>query len=277
MLRSILVGLDGSPFSQAAVELGLGWAKRFGCRVTAVGIIDEPTIRGPESIPIGGGAYKRELEEAQLEDARRQVKAFLQKFAEQCDDDKIACTLLEGVGWPHQQIVQEAQAYDLILMGQETYFHFETQQTSDETLQRVLHNTPRPVVAVPAVRRTGQATLVAFDGSLQAARALQVFLATGLDQLGEIHIVSIDKSAEVAAQLADRAARFLDAHDIKATLHPIESREGPNQLLLDRANQLGVELIVMGCYGESKLREFFLGSATSKMLKESNLPLFLYH
>ena len=54
MLKSILVGLDGSPSSAAAVELGIQWAKRFNALLVGLGIVDEATIRTPEAEPIGG-------------------------------------------------------------------------------------------------------------------------------------------------------------------------------------------------------------------------------
>jgi nucleotide-binding universal stress UspA family protein len=47
MLKSVLIGLDGSDYSTAAVELGIRWAKQFDALLVGLGIIDEPTIRGP--------------------------------------------------------------------------------------------------------------------------------------------------------------------------------------------------------------------------------------
>jgi len=62
MIRAILVGLDGSTFSDAAVELGLKWAQRFDCLLVGVGVIDEPTIRGNEPITAVSGHYQTTYE-----------------------------------------------------------------------------------------------------------------------------------------------------------------------------------------------------------------------
>lgn len=277
MLRNILVGLDGSPFSAAAVELGIRWAKQFNCQLVAVGVIDEPTIRGPQSVPIGGGAFKNDLEESRLEDARQRVERFLSEFAIRCSREGVACKLLEEVGLPHEQICKEAQRYDLVMMGRETYYHFETQATSDETLRQVLQSSPRPVVAVPEVLPEGKGTLVAYDGSSQAARVLQSFLSIGLAALEDLHIVSVHSTSTTeAAKCADRAVEYLGFHGVAARPVPISAAH-PGPAILDKAHELNAQLLVMGCFGQSKLREFFVGSVTRHLLDHSDLPLFLYH
>ena len=57
LLKSILVGLDGSPSSEAAVELGIQWAKHLNALLAGLGILDEAAIRTPEAEPTGGGYY----------------------------------------------------------------------------------------------------------------------------------------------------------------------------------------------------------------------------
>ena len=84
MLKSILVGLDGSPSSGAAVELGIQWAKQFNALLVGLGIVDEVTIRTPEAEPIGGGYYKQERDEEMVKEARREIAQLLDKFASRC-------------------------------------------------------------------------------------------------------------------------------------------------------------------------------------------------
>jgi hypothetical protein len=57
MLRSILVGLDGSAYSAAAEELGIRWAQGAGAMLVGLGIIDAPTICKPQPVPLGASAY----------------------------------------------------------------------------------------------------------------------------------------------------------------------------------------------------------------------------
>jgi nucleotide-binding universal stress UspA family protein len=277
MLRSILIGLDGSAFSDAAVELGVRWARRFDALLVGMGVIDAPTITRAEPLPLGAGYYKEHLDEARLGRARRHVEQFLEKFTLACSKEGVSAKLLEDVGVPHEQIMLEAQRYDLVLLGQETHFHFLTQETACETLQKVLHNTPRPVVVVPQQVPPAGAVVVAYDGSLQAARALQSFQTSGLAADREVHIVSIDSTHDGADRRAGRAVEFLGFHDIKAHTHPIATSASPAGVLLDQIAKLNAGLLVMGAYGQPTLREFLLGSVTRTLLKDAKIPLFLYH
>jgi nucleotide-binding universal stress UspA family protein len=277
MLKSILIGLDGSAYSTAAVELGIRWARRFDAFLVGLGVIDEPTIRGPEPVPLGGVYYKHHRDDVRMHEAQVKVEQFLERFALRCAEAGVPSKLLEDVGPPWEQILVEAQRYDLILLGQQTYFHFETQQSPCETLHKVLKNSPRPVVTAPEKLGGGSAILVAYDGSLQAARALQAFQASGLHEGQDVHVVSVAEDHTEAARHADRAVEFLRFHDIKAVAHPLASLARPAEVILEQVRQRDAGLLVMGAYGQPTLREFFLGSVTKTMLKETTIPLFLYH
>src|SRR5947209_8421370 len=112
MLKSILVGLDGSPYSASAIELGIRWAGRHNALLVGLGVIDE-TMIGPEPVPVGAGAFKRERDEALLAEARHKVEKFLEQFTLECTQAGVAFKLLEDEGLPADQIVREAQRYDL--------------------------------------------------------------------------------------------------------------------------------------------------------------------
>jgi len=277
MLRSILIGLDGSPCSEAAVELGMRWGKQFDAMLVGLGIIDEPTICQAEPIPIGGGVYKRQRDEILLADARRKVEHYLQSFALRCASAGVAAKLLEDVGLPAEQICREAQRYDLILLGKQSNYHFETQPDVDETITQVLKASPRPVVTVPAQLSDGSAIVIAYDGSLQAARTLQAFLALGLHRSHEVHVVAIHSDHEEGVRHADRAIDFLRFHDVKAQRHVLSDTSSTAALLMEQVKQRNAGLLVMGAYGQPALREFFFGSVTQTMLKAATVPLFLYH
>jgi nucleotide-binding universal stress UspA family protein len=278
VLKSILVGLDGSPYSEAAIELGICWAKRRDALLVGLGIIDEAGIYRPEPIPLGAAHFKRERDETLLADAHHKVDRFLERFTLRCSDAGVACKLLEDVGLPADQIVLEAQRYDLILLGRRTFFRFETGEGPDQTLHDVLKISPRPVVAVPnSALRQGRTVVVAYDGSLQAARALQAFQATNLHEAQTVHVVCVGSRHMEAAQQADRAADFLRLHEIESQVHPLVASVSPGQVLLEKVRELDATLVVMGAYGQPTWREFCFGSVTRTLLKLSPVPLFLYH
>jgi len=284
MLSSILVGLDGSDYSHSAIEVGIYLARKTGALLVGLGVVDEPTIRDAEPRFIAGGVPYAEpvLYRERIASARREVELFLAQFSLRCAAAGVACKVLEDVGLPHEQIELQAQRYDLILMGQQTRFHFETQEGYDDTVRRVLKNSPRPVIAVPARLNIkpddpGHTVLVAYDGSLQAARALHAFQTSGLAGVLPTIVVSVSSEPLEAARAAERAIDYLRLHDIKAEAHPVTTHKATAPVLLEAAAEHKSVLIVMGGYGRPILREFFMGSVTRSLLAESPVPLFLYH
>lgn len=276
MVRTILVGLDGSAYSGAAVEMGIQWAKKTNAMLVGLGIIDEPTICKPEAAPIGRGAFKAQRDETLLAAARRTVEQLLARFALRCGETGVSCKLLEDVGLPADQICLESQRYDLILLGKQSYFHFETQHHADETLRQVLKAGPRPVITVPKEPCHGRSAVIAYDGSIQAARTLQAFQAMQVDLFDEVHVVAVNSDHAEGTRNAERAIDFLNFHNIKAQRHVIHSNS-PAPALIETARQLQAGLLVMGAYGQSPLKELFFGSVTRTLLKEETFPLFLFH
>ncbi|MFO0948273.1 MAG: universal stress protein [Planctomycetota bacterium] len=277
MLRSILVGLDGSEYSQSAVELAIRWAKKYNCLLAAIGVVDEPNIRAGDAVPLGGSYFQQRKEEFHFKHARAQVEHFLDRFAKECTQAGVSYKLLEEVGSPYEQIDQEAQRYDLIFLGQHTNFSFETQATACETLFSVLKDSPRPVVTVPIRLGAEGPILIAYDESLQAARTLQAFVGLGLDTSAGVHVASIHSDHVEAARRAHRAIEYLMAHDIKATAKSIPTDGNVADVLLKQADEMRAGMIVLGAFGQPRWREFFFGSATQDILKRSQVPLFLYH
>ena len=277
MLRSVLVGMDGSAYSEAAVELGIRWAQRWNAVLVGLGVIDAPTICKAQPVPLGATAYKAQRDETLLADAHHKVEQFLEHCTQQCAEAGVMCQMRQEVGSPVECLLLEAQRYDLMVLGQHTFFHFETQRQADDIHGTVLKQSPRPVVTVPRTLPAGQVVVVAYDGSPQATRALQMFQAVWLDNSHEVHVVCVDPAQEHAAQCVERAADFLQRHDVVVQAHALATSASPAHVLLEQVQQVGASLLVMGAYGRSTLREFLGHSVTRILLQESPVPLFLYH
>ena len=127
----------------------------------------------------------------------------------------VAHAEVKAVGSPHERIQEEAQTCDLILLTRGSHFRFIAgDDEGDLTLRKVLKDTPRPMVVVPKTAWPEGPVVIAYDGSLQAARALAAFEATGLGESGKIHVISVGSSAIATAECAERACKFLSHHKI---------------------------------------------------------------
>ena len=152
-----------------------------------------------------------------------------------------------------------------------------------QTIDGVLFDSGRPLLVMPdpaSTRPVGRHVLVAWNARREAARALAdampliakaeavtlllVDPETGIDAHGE------EPGADVALLLARHGLRVSVA-TVKDTGQSV-SRD-----ILDKAGEVDADLIVMGAYGHSRLRENVLGGTTREMLETSNIPLLLAH
>jgi nucleotide-binding universal stress UspA family protein len=275
MMQSALVALDGSPYSTTATALALDWAARFGARLLGVGVVDEPSIHGPEAVPLGAGAYKKARDEARMAAAHRRVLEFLADFRELSKAAGVRADVLEDVGEPADQILREAQRCDVVVLGRETRFRSETPDRPDTTLGLVLRHSPRPVVVVPRDLPDGQGVVVAYGGGRESARSPQTFLLLGLAAGEEIEVLSINRDGAEAEAVAHLAGDLLAAHGARYRLHPIASKVDPAQVLLQHVRNQRPRVLVMGAHGHHPVRDLFATSVTRAVLRECPVPVFI--
>jgi len=277
-LRSILVGLDGTEYCEAAAALAIDWAKRFEATVAAIGIVDSPMIRSPQSEPVGGQQLEEQLESKHVQQAKQEVQHYLEGFRGRCKEQGVKFELIKESGTPYEQILQESERFDLIMLGEETHFHYEQERNPGETLNKVLKTSVRPVVTVPKAGRQGDGILVAYDGGMSSARAVQFMVGSGLQKLGPVHILSADRDSKQKAEgHAQRLADYLSHHEVQARPLAKHSEREVGDIILDEADRLGVGLIIMGAFGSAALLELIFGSVTQKVVEKTDRPLFLMH
>lgn len=277
MLCGILVGLDGSPHSDAAVELGVRWAQRFEALLVGMAVVDEPSITAPEATPMGAAYFKGERDQEMLEEARTRASDWLARFARRCAEAGVRYLQVQDEGDPVERIAAHAPRYDVLLLGQQTCFRSGDPDNPDSCLEELLHHPPRPVVAVPAQLPTGETVVVAYDGSVQAARALAAFHATGIGSRYDIHVVTLAADRITAEQIAAPAVEYLTLHGATVHAHPLVASGHLGEQLVREAEALGAQLLVMGAFSHSTLHDFFFGSTTRTVLKATSLPVFLDH
>jgi nucleotide-binding universal stress UspA family protein len=274
-LRSILVALDGSPWSEAAIALALDWSSQFDTRLVGLGVVDEPSIDRGEPVPMGAYGFKKHRDEALLADAHRRVLGLLEHFRARVQATGRPAVVLEDIGDPAERILREAQRCDVVILGRETHFHFETQDRPDMTLAQVLRVSPRPVVIVPRELPRGGPVVMAYGGGREAARTLQTFQSLGIAADDEIHIVTVHRERAEAEELAALAGEFLTAHDTPHRLWPIVSEAAPAEVLLEEIRLRRPRLVVMGTHAYHPLRDFFASSVTRAVLRACPAPVFV--
>jgi nucleotide-binding universal stress UspA family protein len=155
-------------------------------------------------------------------------------------------------------------------------------QEPEHLVESVLFGSGRHVFLVPN-RRPAKAMLkrivVAWNGSRESARALAEALPY-LHKATEAAVVVVDDEPplETKAVLGLDAVNHLKHHDINAVLHRVRMRDNDvGMTLIAEARRLEADLIVMGAYGHSRVREWLLGGATYTLLHKAPVPLLIAH
>jgi nucleotide-binding universal stress UspA family protein len=278
MLKTLMVGLDGSDDAVPALDLGLRWARAHDALLVGCGVVDVPGIELSEATVYAEGyGFAGPIDQGLVAEATGRVESTLERFARLCRAEGVRCEAIEEAGTPCEELLAEAQRFDLLLLGRRTHFAFGWPRRGDATLKRALRESARPVVVVPDVGPGDDApVVVAFDGEAPSARALAAFEATGLGRGRALHVATAGRDREAAEALADRAVDFLRHHDLDARPRAVADGGPPAEFVLREARRLDAGLIVMGACGRSPLRELF-GSTTRAVLERSQVPVFCVH
>jgi nucleotide-binding universal stress UspA family protein len=148
---------------------------------------------------------------------------------------------------------------------------------------RVVMETGRPVLIVPNVGNlstVGKRVVVAWNGSREAARAAFDALPF-MRRAQSVRILAVDPKSRDGYDniaLGDEIALSLARHDIKAEVTVTNSGGIPvGDELLNRLSDEGCDLLVMGCYGHSRLRETIFGGVTKNLLEHMTAPVLMSH
>jgi nucleotide-binding universal stress UspA family protein len=277
-MKSILIALEESAGTDRATDLAIDLAQTHGAVLVGLAIIDVPDITAGAAMGIGAASFKHERDQALILDAHQRAREFEQRFSERCKKAPVTGRVLQVTGRPAEAILAELENHDLVMLGRDANFRFETEASDTRTWDVVLHRASRPVIVVPENDLPrGRAALIAYDGSLAATRVLKTFAASGLAQGRGIHVVTVNDSGAVAWELATQAVETLKGLGLEAEVHNVVSVLPIADALLEVAAQVDAGLIAMGAFAHSRLRKLFRGSVTQQLVEKTTYPLFLTH
>lgn len=277
MMKSALLLLGESPSSIAASAYARRLAKSKAAHLTGLAGIDLAFIEAPMPGTIGGAAYHAQMETGLKAEAVKTSQRLEETFRLDCVADGLAPTSLSFAGDPFERVTALSAACDLVIAGHDVSFRGMKSEVNSQVLAQLLYATPRPVLVCPDALRPEGDVMVAYDGSLPAMRALQLFALCGGWANRHVHVVSVDPQVEMAERLTRDAAAYLRRHGYDVALDPIASSEAPSAVIQAYAARSEIEMLVMGAYGHRGLKEFLFGSTTQNIIGEPKSCIFIYH
>jgi nucleotide-binding universal stress UspA family protein len=262
-ITRIAVHVDGGSRDGAVLRLAFALAGRLGAELEAVFAKIPPFI--PASVD---GILTPQIVEAQQ-------SIYLQR-AENAGKAVEALTVLEGAA--AEIMIGRARFADLAVIGQPPPEESDAVADYDLPAELVMA-LGRPVLIVPnkgEFADVGKRVLVARAGTRESRRAATDALAL-LDADSDVTVLMVNPKTSAISNEADMKAWYA-RHGIDAKIRVIRSPEKEvGDVLLSTASEISADLIVMGAYGRSRLRELILGGATHSMLKHMTVPVLMSH
>ena len=183
------------------------------------------------------------------------------------------------IDFPVNAVAKQARYADLVIVGQ-TDFSDNSNTSKDFPAQLVLA-AGRPVLILPyagSFLSLGSRILIAWNASREATRAITDALPL-LKRADCVNLIEISPKHDSQARIAvDDIVHYLARHgvNVKVSTEHIANIDVGNALL-SRSADISADLLVMGCYGHSRLSEWVLGGATRTILESMTVPVLMSH
>jgi nucleotide-binding universal stress UspA family protein len=276
MYKTLLVPVDARSRSARSVELACRIASDFDAAV--VGLFVKPDLRLP-------GAVYAESGGRLLQQAQQQAVVELAQAAQAIFEAGVKAAGLAKAEWRTAEgeradaVELQARYADLVIINQTD----PDEPGSSHFADAVLLSLGRPALLVPYVgefKSLGKRVLVGWNASREAARAVTDALPL-LRRAEQVTVMAVDARASAAGHGEDPGAdiaRFLARHGVNAeVMQTASAGVDAGNLLLSRAYDLHADLIVMGAYGHTRIREIVLGGATRTVLESMTVPVLMSH
>lgn len=234
--------------------------------------------------PPSGGEYAAVVSPAWLEERQAELKRFEKRIsdvagflfksavsADMCDD-------YPDNGWADDVIGRRARYADLTILGPGLRA---SPALRDKVIQGTLFSSGKPILLVPEGSRPTlkpKRVLVAWDARLESSRAVREALdmLKGAEEVCLVMVDPIQDEFHHGAEPGADAATYLARHGVKATVERLpSSNHSVADVLRQHAIDVAAELMVMGAYGHSRLRERIFGGVTKSMLEGQSLPILM--
>ncbi|QDE33122.1 MULTISPECIES: universal stress protein [Shewanella] len=280
-MKYVIACIDGSKATLAVCDAS-GWAAmQLNAPVTLLHVLDKSLY--PTQLDLSGniglGTREHLLDEMVILEGRRSKLALEQgKFMLEDAKKRVVgqqptalVETLQRHGDLVETLLEQEPKARLVVLGRQGEQHQE--HAIGSHLESVIRTLKQPILVVMAEFTAPKRFIFAYDGSATAKKALNQVATSPMLKGLECHLVMVsDNESQATTELA-AAADSLSNVDFSVITAVCKGEVQAALEAYQVANQ--IDLMVMGAYGHSRIREFFVGSNTTKMISKSRIPLLL--
>ncbi|MBT1120383.1 universal stress protein [Stutzerimonas nitrititolerans] len=280
-MTQVMACIDGSTQAAAVCDCAVWASQRLGAPLSLLHVLDQQRypLSGDFSGIIGLGSREFLLEElASLDEKRNKLaleegRMMLDAARQRAVKAGVEPTLRHRHGDLVESLRELEGDIRLLVIGKQGEDSGSEVQLIGSQLESVIRTMHRPILVTPADFKAPASAMLAFDASATSRKGVEMLVASPLLKGMPIHLVTVSSDTHEARAALDAARDKLAAAGFEVHVAILEGEVEAR--LRGYQAEHAIELLVMGAYGHSRIRQFFVGSTTTNMLRSATTPLLL--
>ncbi|WP_312679059.1 universal stress protein [Stutzerimonas nitrititolerans] len=280
-MTQVMACIDGSTQAAAVCDCAVWASQRLGAPLSLLHVLDQQRypLSGDFSGIIGLGSREFLLEElASLDEKRNKLaleegRMMLDAARQRAVKAGVEPTLRHRHGDLVESLRELEGDIRLLVIGKQGEDSGSEVQLIGSQLESVIRTMHRPILVTPADFKAPASAMLAFDASATSRKGVEMLVASPLLKGTPIHLVTVSSDTHEARAALDAARDKLADAGFEVHVAILEGEVEAR--LRDYQAEHAIELLVMGAYGHSRIRQFFVGSTTTNMLRSATTPLLL--
>jgi nucleotide-binding universal stress UspA family protein len=288
MIKYIVVPATGTAVDMPVFATALAVARQLRAHLEFLHVrLDVQTVlTAMAANDVSGGAGYDQMLESMERDAAARQKAAETAFRDFCEQQRVPISSDPATDLPSAELRMETgeestwltahgRAADLVVMGRER----EGDETAMDTLEACLMETGRPVLIAPtaASPSVSRVVAIAWKDAPEAADAVAAAMPF-IEIADRIIIMAVDEGRQTDAVACERLRHVLAWHNTQVEVKSLKPEgRAAVDVLLEAADAAKADLLVMGGYSHSRMREVIFGGFTRRVLHGADLPVLMAH
>lgn len=277
MIKSILIAVDGAEYTDPVMKYAIYLAKAFQAKLNIVTVVDVRIFEWSVYLGVDGFApvmpSTSYLDESKLL-LQEKAEKVLHKCVDMVRTENISYTASKLEGSPVEIISNQANIVDMIMLGARGEFaKWGRSKLMGATVEAISKECNKPLLISPKEFKPFKNILIPYDGSVNSNRALPYAGYFALNFKSVAHVFTVDTSLANANAILTEGKNYLQSYEVQIQT---KARSGhADEEILNFANEKDMDLIVMGAYGHTRIKEAILGSTTERVMRNATIPLLL--
>ncbi|MFD1382579.1 universal stress protein [Rhodanobacter aciditrophus] len=279
-MKNIVACIDGSALTQPVIDASAWAASKLAAPLVLLHALEKQSTNEQDlSGTIGFSSREHllseltELDEKRAKLALEHGKVLLDQASSHVQDRNLEVTALQRHGHFVETLEDLQNDTRLYVVGKQGTDH-SASPVIGSNLENAARSLSQPIMVVSGKFSTPESFMVAYDGRETAIAALERIANSPLLKDIPCHLIMVKRDVADQEEALEKARKKLQELGFKVESHLIEGTS-IQQALLNYQQQHNIGLVAMGAYAHSKVRQFFVGSNTTKMLTDCQAPVII--